>query len=61
MDFKAILQESGFPLSFRDFGRIVGYTPNHLRRLYREDQDRFFELLSIAVERWNSICVKVDR
>ena len=59
MDFKAILRERGFTLSFADFGRIVLLTPNHLRELYRTDQDRFFRELDTAIERWNSICKKV--
>jgi hypothetical protein len=55
-DFVAILRERNFPLSFRDFGRIVGLTPHHLRELYRSDQDRFFTLLDDASEKWLSIC-----
>ncbi len=59
MDFKAIIKERGFTLSFADFGRIVCLTPHHLRELYRTDQDRFFRLLDTAIERWKSICEKV--
>jgi hypothetical protein len=55
-DFIAILRERNFPLSFRDFGRIVGLTTNHLRLLYKTDQDRFFELLEDATAKWWSIC-----
>lgn len=59
IDFKAILRERGFLLSFRDFGRIVKLTPHHLRVLYRTDQERFLKLLDTAIERWNSICEKI--
>lgn len=58
-DFKKILREHGFPLSMRDFGRIVCLTPSRLRGIYRQDSDRFFRLLSVAVERWDSICRNV--
>ncbi len=61
MDFKAILRERGFTLSFADFGRIVKLTPKRLREICIADQDRFFLLLDIAIERWNSICKKVDK
>lgn len=59
MDFKQVLKERGFLLSFRDFGRIVKLTPHHLREIYRTDQARFFKLLDTAIERWESICQKV--
>ena len=55
-NFITILRERNFPLSFRDFGRIVGLSSNHLRLLYKTDQDRFFSMLDDAVSKWNSIC-----
>ncbi len=55
-DFIEILRERNFPLSFRDFGRIVGFTPNYLRVLYNTDQNRFFTLLDDATAKWQSIC-----
>jgi hypothetical protein len=61
MDYKKILLERGFPLSFRSFGKIVIFTPHHLRRIYVNDNDRFFKLLDIAIERWESICKKEKR
>ena len=61
MDFKAILRDRGYTLSFADFGRIVCLTPHHLRVIYKSDQERFYLLLDVAVVRWNSICKKVVR
>lgn len=57
-DFKSILREAGFGLSFEVFGRIVCLTTHQLRRIYVSDPDRFFALLKIAVDRWGSICKK---
>ena len=59
-DFVSILRERNFPLSFRDFGRIVGLSPHWLRKMYTDDIDRFFELLDDAADKWNSICKKKD-
>jgi len=59
MDFKQVLRERGFLISFRDFGRIVKLTPKRLREIYKEDQERFFMLLDTAIEKWNSICEKI--
>ncbi len=58
MDFKAIIRERGFTLSFADFGRIVCLTPKRLREIHRDDEQRFFKLLDIAIFRWTSICKK---
>ncbi len=56
INFKAIIKERGFPLSMRHFGRIVDLTDHRLRGIYREDQARFYRLLDVAIERWESIC-----
>jgi len=55
MNYKKILEARGFPLSFRNFGRIVGFSSHHLRRLYFTEQKRFYQLLDSAIEKWNSI------
>ena len=61
VDYKKILLERGFPLSFRNFGKIVKFTPHHLRRIYIKDNVRFFKLLDIAICRRDSVCAKVSK
>jgi hypothetical protein len=61
MNYKKILEEGGFPLSFATFGKIVCLTPKRLREIYLEDQERFYNLLAVAIGRWKCICVKVDK
>lgn len=56
ISYVKMLRARNFPLSLRDFGRIVGLTASRLRTIYLEDPERFYSLLDDAVSKWVSIC-----
>lgn len=58
MDYKEVLKENGFEEDFVIFGKIVKFSTNRLRALYKSDKPRFMFMLKVAVLRWKSITSK---